>query len=247
MKTDGLIQLFVTCLIDSLFPEIGEAVVDVLRRVGMQVAIPQGQTCCGQPAYNAGFREQALPMARHTINVFSETVGPVVVPSGSCTAMIRHGYAELFANDPIWMPRARALIARTYELSEFLVDKLGVIDMGAAFSGRLAYHPSCHTLRGLGVDKQPMALLQAVEGAEVERLSSECCGFGGVFSIDQPELSTEMLKRRIRQVEASGVEVVCACDVSCLMNIEGGLRHLGSTVRCAHLAQVLARREPGLR
>ncbi|TET85813.1 MAG: (Fe-S)-binding protein [Anaerolineales bacterium] len=241
------IQLFVTCLIDSLFPEIGEAVIEVLMRAGVQVAIPQEQTCCGQPAFNAGYRDPARKMARHTIEVLDDTVGPVVVPSGSCAAMIRHGYLELFADDPTWLLRANALAERTYELSEFLVDQLGVVDLGASFIGRLAYHPSCHLLRELGVDRQPLDLLEGVAMAQVHRLAPECCGFGGVFAVDQPEISTEMLKRKLAEINQSGAGVVIGCDVSCLMHIEGGLRYIGSSVRCAHLAQVLAGREATLR
>ncbi|HEY44297.1 MAG TPA: (Fe-S)-binding protein [Anaerolineae bacterium] len=241
------IQLFATCLIDSLFPEVGEAVVEVLSKAGMQVAVPPDQTCCGQPAFNAGYRDPARRMARYTIEVLEDTVGPVVVPSGSCTAMIREGYLELFADNPEWLLRAKKLAARTYELSEFLVDKLCVVDLGASFSGQLAYHPSCHLLRELGVDRQPMALLGKVTGAQIHPLEPVCCGFGGFFAVDQPDISTEILARKLEQVVASGAEVVVGCDVSCLMQIEGGLRYNGSTVRCAHLAQMLAGREAGLR
>jgi L-lactate dehydrogenase complex protein LldE len=244
---DETIQLFVTCLIDSLFPDVGDATVEVLNRAGVRVAFPEDQTCCGQPAFNAGYRREAARMARHTLAVFASTVGPVVVPSGSCAAMIRHGYLELFADDPVWFPRAQALADRTYELSEYLVDRLGVNDLGVARQGSLAYHPSCHLLRGLGVARQPLALLASVEGTHVTQLAAECCGFGGVFAVLHPEISGEMLGRKLAAVEASGVDTVVGCDVSCLMYIEGGLRRAGSTVRCAHLAQVLAGREGGLR
>jgi len=241
------VQLFATCLVDSLFPEVGEAVVAILTRTGVHVSIPQGQTCCGQPAFNAGFFDQARRMARYTINVLNETIGPIVVPSGSCTAMIRRGYLELFADDPIWLPRAYSLIERTFEFSEFLVNQMGVIDYGISFTGRLAYHPSCHLLRQLGIDHQPMALLEAVAGVHVHRLEPDCCGFGGLFAVDQPEISTEILERKLAQIRDSGAEVVVGCDVSCLMHIEGGLRHRSSTVRCAHLAQILAGQKATLR
>jgi L-lactate dehydrogenase complex protein LldE len=158
MVTHQPVQLFATCLIDSLFPEIGEAVVEVLARAGMQVEIPTDQTCCGQPPFNAGFHPEAARIARHTIEVFSATQGPLIIPSGSCAAMIRHGYSELFMDDPVWLPRAKALAARTFELSEFLVDQLGVLDIGARYEARLAYHPSCHLLRELCVDRQPWTL-----------------------------------------------------------------------------------------
>lgn len=241
------IQLFATCLVDSLFPGVGEAVVEVLSSVGVHVSIPSYQTCCGQPAFNAGYLDPARRMAKYTIEVLEDTVGPVVVPSGSCAAMIRKGYLELFCDDPEWLMRAREIAERTYEFSEFLVDRLRVTDLGASYSGQLAYHPSCHLLRELGVDQQPLTLLGEVAGAQIHPLEPVCCGFGGLFAVDYAEISTEMLARKLEQVAASGVEAVVGCDVSCLMHIEGGLRHNGSTVRCAHLAQILAGREAGLR
>ena len=241
------IQLFITCLIDSLFPEVGEAVLQVLHEHAGPVAFPVDQTCCGQPAYNAGFHNEARRMARHTIDVLERTEGPVVVPSGSCAAMIRHGYLELFREDPTWLSRAQALAGRTHELSQFLVDVLSITDLGATYPARLAYHPSCHLLRGLGVDHQPLTLLESVSDADVDALPPDCCGFGGVFAVDHEPISSEMLARRLAQIEASGAETVVACDVSCLMHLEGGLRKAGSSVRCAHLAQILAGREAGLR
>ncbi len=171
-----IVQLFVTCLLDSLFPETAEGVVEVLNRAGAEVAFPADQTCCGQPAFNAGYRDEARRMARYTIRVLEQSDGPVVIPSGSCAAMVRHGYPELFRDDAGWLARAQALAGRTFEFSEFLVDRLGQVELGAAWPGALAYHPSCHLLRTLGVDRQPAALLSAVEGAEVRRLPDECCG-----------------------------------------------------------------------
>lgn len=240
------VQLFITCLIDSLFPEVGEAVVDVLARAGLEIEFPRDQTCCGQPAFNAGFWDQARRMAQHTLNVFEATEGPVIIPSGSCAAMIKHRYPELLKDDASSLRRAQELAERTFELSQFLTDVLGITNVGSAVHKKVAYHPSCHSLRGLGIDRQPKALLKAA-GLEVHPLEPECCGFGGVFAIDQPAISTEMLKRKIRAIEATGALTVVACDVSCLMHIEGGLRQAGSPVRCAHLAQVLAGKEGGLR
>jgi L-lactate dehydrogenase complex protein LldE len=222
-------------------------VVEVLGHLGVEIRFPDGQTCCGQPAYNAGFWEEARDMARHTIEVLEAKEGLVVIPSGSCAAMVRHGYPELFSADPVWLPRALALANRTFEFSQFLVDALQVTDVEAVFTGRLAYHPSCHLLRGLGVDRQPLALLGAVRGASIVRLEPECCGFGGVFAIDEADISAAMLARRLGLIQASGARAVVGCDVSCLMQIEGGLRRRGSPVRCAHLAQVLSGQEPGLR
>jgi L-lactate dehydrogenase complex protein LldE len=238
------VQLFVTCLIDTFYPGTGEAVVRVLERAGATVEFPPNQTCCGQPAFNSGLRGQALPAARQTITVFEATEGPVAVPSGSCAAMIRHGYLELFADDPAWLPRAQALARRTYEFSEILVDVLQVSELGAACPGKLAYHPSCHLLRGLGVDRQPRQLLQGVQGAQIVELPNthECCGFGGIFSAEHGEISSEMLKRKLASLEKSGAEKLVACDAGCLLNINGGLQRLGRKPCGVHLADIL---DPG--
>lgn len=242
-----IVQLFTTCLIDSIFPQVGSAVVQVLRMAGAQVALPARQTCCGQPAYNAGFHEHALRMAKYTIDVLQGAPGLVVVPSGSCTAMIRHGYRELFRDDPIWLPRVEELADRTFELSEYLDSRLHRIEMEPMADLKLAYHPSCHLLHDLGVHRQPLALLRMLKGVEVEELESDCCGFGGVFAIDLAEISSAMLSRRIAAIQKTGADVVVSCDVSCLMQLEGGLRKAGSPVRCAHLAQILAGEGSGLR
>jgi L-lactate dehydrogenase complex protein LldE len=235
------VQLFITCIIDTLYPETGEVVVRVLERAGAQVAVPGGQTCCGQPAFNAGMRKEARRMAEHTIRIFEPEPGPVVVPSGSCAAMIRHSYPELFAGDPVWLPRATALANRTYELTEFLVDVLGVTDLGARFPGRITYHSSCHLLRELGVDRQPRLLLKAVKEAEFVELpfTNECCGFGGVFSVEHPEISAAMLQRKIANLEDSQAPVVVACDAGCITNINGGLHRQGKTQRAVYIAEIL--------
>ena len=240
---DKKVQLFVTCIVDTLYPDVGKSVVRVLRRAGAQVEFPPGQTCCGQPAFNAGSRDLARPMAEHTIRVFEGTKGAVVVPSGSCAGMIRHGYLELFADDPAWLERARRLAERTYEFSEYLVDVLQVTDLGARFPGRLSYHSSCHLLRDLGVDRQPRLLLEAIQEAEFVELdgTAECCGFGGVFSVEHPELSAAMLGRKVDRIEASGADCVVSCDGGCITHINGGLRRLGKAPRMVHIAQVLDR------
>lgn len=235
------VQLFVTCIIDTLYPETGEAVVRVLHKAGVEVSFPPGQTCCGQPAFNAGLRQQARTMAIQTIRAFETYPGPVVVPSGSCASMIRHSYSELFAGDPIWLPRAVALAERTYEFSEYLVDVLGITDLEARFDGRITYHSSCHLLRGLGVDSQPRALLAAVRKAEFVELpeTGDCCGFGGVFSIEHPEISAAMLDRKIANLEASGASIVVACDAGCVTNINGGLHRKHKPQRAVHIAEIL--------
>ena len=245
------VQLFVTCLIDTFFPHIGEAMVRVLNRAGVRVDFPSAQTCCGQPAFNAGLRSEARPLAEHTIRTFerlpkslktSEVLPPIIIPSGSCAAMVRHGYLELFKDDPKWLPRAEALARRTYEFSEYLVDVRGLTDLDACWPGRLTYHPSCHLLRGLGVDRQPRLLLAAVKDAEIVELPEreDCCGFGGVFSVEHPELSAEFLKRKIANFEKTESPTLVVADTGCLMHIQGGLARQGKRQRVVHIAEVLA-------
>ena len=236
------IQLFVTCLIDTLQPQIGEAVVQVLERAGMQVKFPLEQTCCGQPPFNAGMRYEARKMAEHTVRVFEKDPSPVIMPSGSCAAMLRHGYPELFADDPTWLSRAQELAARTYEFTEFLVDVLGLTDLGAHFPGQATYHSSCHLLRGLGVDRQPRTLLAHVRGLELIELpyADECCGFGGLFALEMPEVSTSIMDVKLDNVTATGAETLVGYDMSCLMHLSGGLRRRGSEIEVRHIAQVIA-------
>lgn len=235
------VQLFVTCLIDSFFPHIGEAIVQVLNRAGVRVEFPSAQTCCGQPAFNAGLRADARPLAEHTIRVFEKTTGAIIIPSGSCAAMVRHGYLELFKDDPAWLRRAEALAKRVYEFSEYLVDVRGINELGAHWEGRLAYHPSCHLLRGLGVDRQPRMLLAGVKDAGIIELPEreDCCGFGGVFSVEHPELSAEFLKRKISNLEKTEAPTLVVADTGCLMHIQGGLRKQGKSRKVVHLAEVL--------
>ncbi len=238
MKT---VQLFVTCLIDTFFPEVGMAMVRVLRRGGVSVGFPRAQTCCGQPTFNAGLRADARKIAEHTIKTFEHAAGDIVLPSGSCAHMIRHNYQELFSGDEIWLPRARALAARTYEFTEYLVDVLHFIDPGAHWDGPLTYHPTCHLHRGLGIDRQPRLLLANVKGAELRELpeAQDCCGFGGIFSVEHPELSAEMLKRKIRNLEVTQSPTLVVCDAGCLMHIQGGLHRNKMPQRVVHIAEVL--------
>lgn len=236
------VQLLVTCLVDSIFPDVGFAVVSVLERLGVAVEVPKGQTCCGQPAFNSGSWDDARAMARHLVDVFSASDLPVVVPSGSCGDMVIHQAPELLAEDPDYGPRARALAARTYEFTQFLVDVLGVTDVGAEAGGRVTYHPACHGLRGLGLDRQPRALLASVRGLEHCPLgeAETCCGFGGLFAVKMTAISGSLLARKIGNIEQSGADTVVATDVSCLMHIAGGLRRRGSSIEVRHLAELLA-------
>jgi L-lactate dehydrogenase complex protein LldE len=235
------VQLFITCLVDTFFPATGEAMVNVLQRCGVRVDFPSGQTCCGQPPFNAGLRADARPMAQHTIEVFERLPGDVVIPSGSCATMVRQSYLELFEGDTVWLPRAKALAARSYEFTEYLVDVLSITDVGARWEGKLAYHASCHLNRHLGVDRQPRALLAAVKGAEIVDLpaSDDCCGFGGVFSVEHPELSAEMMKRKIANLETSGSPTLVLADTGCRMHIAGGLHRQGKPQNVLHIAEIL--------
>ena len=237
------VQLFITCIVDTLYPETGEAVVRVLNRAGMRVEFPAEQTCCGQPAFNAGMRQQARQMAQFTMQIFGKTSGWIVIPSGSCAAMIRHGYLELFRDEPFWFQRAKMLAERTVELTEFLVDKLGVVDLGASCQAKIAYHPSCHLSRDLGVTKPPRQLLEAVKGARLIELpeSQDCCGFGGLFSIEHPSVSKAMLDRKIQNFEKSGADLLVACDSGCLTHINGGLHRRGLQPCGLHIADILNR------
>jgi L-lactate dehydrogenase complex protein LldE len=237
------VTLFAQCLVDTFYPGVAEAVVTIFERLGTRVDCPPEQTCCGQPAFNTGYRRQATAAARHFIEVF-EDAGDIVCPSGSCVHMVRHGYAELFADDPAWLARSQDIAARTFELSEYLVDVLGITDLGATCQATLTYHDSCHLLRGLGVSRQPRLLIGAVRGArfiEMEE-SSRCCGFGGTFAVHYPEISTAMTADKVDNIVASGAEAVVGCDMSCLMNIEGLVKRRGLNIRVIHIAQLLAAR-----
>lgn len=238
------IQLFITCLVDSFYPKTGEAIVDIFHRLGIGVEFTPEQTCCGQPNFNAGLRAEARPIAEHTIQVFEKTKEDIVVPSGSCTHMMKHGYLELFADDPIWLPRAQIVATRIYEFTEYVVDKLGVTDLGARWDGTLTYHSSCHTLRGMNIDRQPRALLANVKGATIVELPEveSCCGFGGIFSMEHPELSAEWLKRKISNLEKTQSPTLVVSESGCLMHIAGGLHRQKKSQKVIHIAEVLNNR-----
>jgi L-lactate dehydrogenase complex protein LldE len=238
------IQFFVTCLVDTFHPETAEAIVRILQRQGVDVNFPQAQTCCGQPQFNAGLRLDARRMAEHMVRTFEAVPGDIVSPSGSCAHMIRHNYLELFAGDPDWLPRAQALARRTFEFTEYLVDVLKVTDTGAQWDGTLTYHSSCHLSRGLGIDRQPRALLANVKGAQIVELpeSQDCCGFGGIFSVAHPELSAEFLKRKIGNLEKTDSPTLVVADTGCIMHIAGGLHRQKKPQKVVHIAEVLNHR-----
>lgn len=237
------VALFVTCLADAMFPDVGRATVSVLERLGHQVAFPAGQTCCGQMHVNTGYLPEALPLVRRHVETF-EPYEAVVAPSGSCVGSVRHQHAMVArrAGDEELAERAEAVAARTWELSEFLVDRLGVTDVGAHFPHRVTYHPTCHSLRMLRVGDKPLQLLRAVDGIDLVELerADECCGFGGTFALKNADTSTAMLADKMRHVLGTRAEVLTAGDSSCLMHIGGGLSRLRTGTRTLHLAEILA-------
>ena len=248
--TGARVSLFVTCLVDQLFPDVGVSTVRLLRSLGVAVDFPRDQTCCGQPLHNSGFARGARDLATRVLDSFQpgdevEADRYVVVPSGSCASMIRVFYPHLFKEEPALHRRAQALRDRVFELSEFLVDVLKVSDVSATFDGKVAYHPSCHLLRELEVVHQPRTLISGVKGAQPVAIEREetCCGFGGTFSVKYPHISGAMLDDKVEDVVKSGADVLVACDMSCLMHIGGGLSRRGVAVRPMHLAQLLCPQE----
>jgi L-lactate dehydrogenase complex protein LldE len=232
--------------VDAVFPEVGEAMVQVFDRIGIPLTYPEGQTCCGQPAFNSGYRHEAATAARRFIDLF-EGAEAIVCPSGSCVAMVRHHSPELFANDPAMQARALAVGRKTFELSEYLVNILDVVDLGAVFDGTVTYHDSCHLTRTLGIREQPRQLLRHVRGLSLVEMdhSDTCCGFGGTFSVNYPEISLALADDKIDNILKSGAEAVVGCDVSCLMHIGGRITRRREKIRVVHLAQVLAGTKAG--
>lgn len=233
--------LCVTCLVDQFYPQVGEATVRVLRRQGVDVAFPESQTCCGQVAFNGGFRTEAAALARRFLDVFAGD-DYVVVPSGSCASMIKVFYPDLFADDPAMLERANKLADRTHEFSSFLVNVLGVTDVGASYRGTVTYHDACHLLRELRIGQEPRTLIDAVDGLELREMphSDACCGFGGLFSVKFPDISAAILDDKLRNVQASGATVLVANDCGCLMHLAGAMARRGIRVRAVHLAELLA-------
>jgi L-lactate dehydrogenase complex protein LldE len=237
------VSLFITCFNDTLFPTTGQAVVLLLERLGQAVEFPLAQTCCGQMHFNTGYQREALPLARHFVEVFGDAEA-IVAPSASCVGMVREFYPRLaeIAGDKRLAQAVEALIPRIYDLSEFLVDKLGVEDVGAYYPHRVTYHPTCHSLRMIRVGDAPLRLLRKVRGIDLVELpgAEECCGFGGTFAIKNADTSMAMLGDKVRHVLDTRAEVCCAGDNSCLMQIGGALHRQRAGVRTVHLAEILA-------
>lgn len=235
------IQLFHTCILNEFYPEVGISVANILDRLGIKVEVPRGQVCCGQPAFNAGFFKEAKRVAQYTLELLSKTTGSIIIPSGSCAHMIIHNYPLFFHGDDKYSDMAKSILIRCREFTQFIVDDLGITDLGAALNVDVVYHPSCHLSRGLGITEPPLKLLENVKGLKIRSFKNqdECCGFGGVFSIKYPEISCAMMNKKIENIESAGAEYITGGDLGCLMHLEGGLRRKNSGIKCRHIAQLL--------
>jgi L-lactate dehydrogenase complex protein LldE len=235
------VSLFIPCTVDLMMPEIGVSAYKLLARLGERPAYHKEQTCCGQPLFNAGYREQAKRAAKHFIEVFGDDER-IVSPSGSCVSMVKNHYPELLADEPSWHDRACTLSSRVYELSQYIVDVLRITDVRAAFAGKVAYHESCHILRALGISEQPKKLIGAVEGTQYVELNNAnaCCGFGGEFSVGFPEISQALVKDKTANFLNTGADVLILCEPGCLLNINGYLHRNHPGKRAVHLASFLA-------
>ena len=241
MNTQKKVTLFIQCLVDGIYPEVGEAMVAIFRKLGVNLTCPTQQTCCGQPAFNSGYQREARVAAKRFIEIF-EKAEAIVCPSGSCVTMVRHNYPQLFSDDATWLQRAQNVAAKTFELTEYLVDILGVDDLGAHFDGVITYHDSCHLLRNLRIKEQPRRLLRKMAGTEFIEMndSDRCCGFGGSFSFKYGDISAAMAEDKVNNIIDSGAGAVVGCDMGCLMNIQGMLSRKGSSIKVMHIAQLLA-------
>lgn len=235
------VSLFITCLVDGFFPHVGESMVKVLRRLGVTVTFDPRQTCCGQPAFNTGYQQYARELGKRFLHIFAEA-DYIVAPSGSCVSMVKHYYGELFKDDPMLARQAHEVGARTYELSDFLVNVLGVEDVGARYRGRVTYHDACHLLRELRIKDEPRRLIRAVRDIEFVEMDNadQCCGFGGTFSVKLADLSGAIAQDKIEAIKRAKADGVVANDSSCLMQIAGVLRRHGLPIKTMHLAELLA-------
>jgi L-lactate dehydrogenase complex protein LldE len=235
------VGLFVTCLIDLVRPQVGFAAAKLLEQAGCEVVVPPAQTCCGQPAWNAGADGYVRDIARQVIEAFEE-FDYVVAPSGSCGGMIHRHYAEVLKDDPAYLARAEALAAKTHELMSFLVRVRGMKSVEGKFAARICYHDSCSSLREMGVRDEPRQLLRSIEGVEIDELREPevCCGFGGLFSVKYPEISERMADDKIADASTSGADVLVGCDLGCLLHLAGRIKRQGKTMQVRHAAEVLA-------
>jgi L-lactate dehydrogenase complex protein LldE len=234
------VSMFITCLSDGVYPRVGEAMVRLLARYGVKLHFPEVQTCCGQPAFNSGYWDEARTSAKTLLEAFDDS-DFVVSPSGSCTGMVHHYYPKLFEKDPVLKEKADKLVEKTYEFTQFLVQVLGVTDLGAEFNHKVTYHPSCHGSRLLGVKDEPMTLLKNIKGLELIPLpyAEDCCGFGGTFAVKMYDISGAMVSEKVDHVLETEAEVLVGLDMGCMMNISGNLLYRGKPVKVMHLAELL--------
>jgi L-lactate dehydrogenase complex protein LldE len=235
------VQLFGTCTVDSFFPEVGEATVRLLKHFGVDVVYPHAQTCCGQPAYNAGYRDEALGAAKHFLATFTGD-DPIVTPSGSCAAMVKYHYPELFHDDAPMAEKARSVAARVFEMSQFLVHVLRAHESVLVGHGKITYHSSCHLTRIMGVREEPLLLISSLRGVQFVPLpdATRCCGFGGMFMAKLPEISCALADEKAESIMATGADTLTGCDSACLMTIADALKRRGSAIKVKHLVQLLA-------
>lgn len=237
------VSLMITCMCDIFASNVGKDTVELLERLGCEVDFPEQQTCCGQPAFNSGYLEDSKEAMKQMMKAFQHSEY-VVGPSGSCIGMLRE-YPKIFEGDPVWEKEAKALASKSYEVTQFIVDVLGIEDVGATFRGRVTYHPSCHMTRILGVKDAPLKLLQNVKGLELVELpvKEDCCGFGGTFAVKNEAISSAMTKEKSRHVSETKAEYLIGSDMACLMNIGGMMEREGKYVKIAHITEVLNHHE----
>lgn len=233
------VSLFATCLVDLFQSNVGKATVEILERLGCEIDFPESQVCCGQPSYNSGYVKESKEAMKRMIETF-EHAEYVVSPSGSCATML-HEYPHILKGDPIWEPKAKALAAKTFELTQFIVEVLKVTELGARFDATVTYHTSCHMTRLLGVVEPPMILLQNVKGLKFAELpgKEQCCGFGGTFSVKMAQISEQMVDEKVKHVEETEAEYLIGADAGCLMNIGGRIERQGKPIKIMHIAEVL--------
>ncbi|MBL8120345.1 MAG: (Fe-S)-binding protein [Anaerolineae bacterium] len=237
------VSLFVTCIVDMVYPHTGISVVEILEHLGVEVRFPMAQTCCGQVGFNSGFWNDARDVAKQFLTAFADAE-VIVAPSGSCASMVQHYYPELFKDEPEWLERAKWAASITWEFTEYLVDGLGITDIGAALPPtKVAFHDACHGLRLIGLKEQARALAGGIKGVEVTELQGhdQCCGFGGLFSVKMPEISNAMLSDKVTNIEAADADVIITGDASCLTQMNGGLSRKQANKRVLHIADLLAR------
>jgi L-lactate dehydrogenase complex protein LldE len=240
-------QLFITCLGDQFYTATLQNMTAILERLGVEVTFPPEQTCCGQPLFNNGFEDATRPVALNFMRAFARSDAPIIGPSGSCVSMVKHHYPSLFRAGTPERALAEEISSRVFEFTEFLVDVLGVTDVGAIYPHKVTYHASCHYLREMGLKNEAKTLLRAVGGLELIPLQEEetCCGFGGAFTVTYPEVSGSMMENKVRDILASGADTVVMCEPGCLMNVAGGLHKAGSSIRAMHVIDLLAMHEDG--